>query len=422
MNFIKNLLKPKENYTLVTHPDHEYHVSPEISPANIVLAKQQKGNGHLQEILGLFRKLITDNDNLAGNVDIRKEAAKACDYKFAHELTDKQEEYFASVLEDHLPAFIDQTLELKLFGALFRQIYYKHEDGFWWIDGFEQYKDIDLRIKNKELKLYVEDAPKDLPELNFIRKYNETSVLESLLKYYCFFSFAINNWAQFTETYGKPIRIGKYQPGADPKDQSVLRSMVASLGTDLSAVIPETTLIEFIESKTKSGTSDLYKTLVEFVESRETRRILGQTMTTKESEYAGYAQAKVQDLVRIDLLVADLRDASNYVSDILTRLNRINFADQKVRVELFTPRSIDFEKRIRIDTRLNNIIEIDPEYFYETYSIPEPKGGMKKKEPAALPPVDMKAGNLPLALTEENMQKVISTAERLKKKSKNMKT
>jgi Mu-like prophage protein gp29 len=385
MNFdFFNLFKPKTKpVTLITQPENEPIIRPEISPSNILFAKSQMDAGYYKDIYALFQRLIADNDNLAGCIDIRKEAAKACEYRFATELSTKQEEFFENLLSDFLSDLISQSIDLKLQGILFRQVHYKFQDNLYFLDRFESYKNLDMRLKNKKISLYIEDKEIALPELNFVFLHKDNSVLESLLKYYCFFSFAINNWVQYTESYGKPVRIGKYQPGSSPKEINILKQMVASLGSDLAAVIPDNTLIEFVESQQKSASSSLYKDLANFLEDRETRRILGETMSTKEAQNAGFAQSKVQDLVRKDVLAGDLADASRYVSWFLSRFNRINFADQPVRIELFPPKTVDLSQRINIDKQLNNIIDIDPDYFYGTYNIPSPEGGMKIKQTPA---------------------------------------
>ena len=364
--------------TVITQNESEFVIQPELTPDAIIIAKMLKAQGQYKSILALFLKLLNDNDNLAGNIDIRKEAAKNCKYRLP-ELPENQKEYFEDILDSFMTDFIEQTIDLKMQGILFQQMLFEIKEGVYFPKSFKSYKNIDLRIVNDEVTLFIDDKKKVLPELNFIIYHKDKAILESLLKYYVFFSFALNNWAQFTETYGKPTRIGKYNPGSNKNDIAILKSMVTSLGTDLSAVIPDTTLIEFLESQHKSGSADLYKDLANFVEERETRRILGQTMTTKESSNAGFAQATVQNLVRQDILVADLRDASHLISDILTRLNNLNFNSDKIKVEIFSPKIIDPNTRITVDEKLNNIINIDPKYFYETYEIPEPEDGMSFK-------------------------------------------
>jgi SPP1 gp7 family putative phage head morphogenesis protein len=418
MNLLNLLKKPKPVVLFSQENDQTFNITPDITPDNVLMAKTEKESGNYQHILSIFKKLIKSNDNLAANIDIRKEAAKTAEYKITSKLSSKQQLFFDEFLDCFLPSLIEQSIDLKLHGVAFYQILYTLENSLYKPIGFESYKNLDLRLKNKKMALFIDDIFKPLPEPNFIIKYKDECILESLLKYYCFFSFAINNWAQLTETYGKPVRIGKYSPGTSQKDVNILKQMITSLGTDLSAVLPENTGIEFIDFKNKSGSADIYKTLVSFVEDRETRRILGQTMSTKESEYGGYAQARIQNLVREDILLGDLREASTYVSDFLTRINHINFGSDRITVKLTPVRLIDTSKKIQIDRRLNQIINIDPEYFYKTYDIPEPKDGMKKKitSPAPLQ-AHLKTTNIinSSKYIEKGLQKVIKSAQILKK-------
>ncbi len=337
--------------------------------------------GNLQSINDIYNKLYKHDDTLSGDTDVRVEALKSAEFILPEDLPKKQAEFFENFLIEFMPELINHALELKLKGNCFRQIIYK-KTKLIEIDHFESYKNLDLRVVNKELVLFVEDKIKRLPELQFVRLWQDTSVYESIIKYYAFISFALNNWASFTETYGKPIRIGKYKVGSSKEEKAGLMEMVKNLGSDLSAVISDNTLIEFAEFKNTTASSNLYNDLLNFCKKAITKRILGQTLTTQTENVGSYAQAKVHDMVRQDILQADIRDAQHYISFICTRLNQLNFNNENIKVKLSLPTKIDLAERIAIDEKLNKIIEIPPEYFYETYNIQPPKEGMKKKEAA----------------------------------------
>lgn len=350
-----------------------------INPHSIQFALHQAENGNLSQILGLYRQLYKYDDNLAADTDVRKEAAKSANFVLPDTLSKQQHLYFTDFLKKFLPTLVDHMVELKLRGALFKQVIYSQNNGLIVVDAFESYKNLDLRVDNNKLVLFDNDKHVLLSDLKFVAIYNDCPVYESLLKYYAFTSFALNNWASFMEIYGKPIRVGKYLPGTSQAEKDQLWNMIQSLGTDLAAMISENTVIEFVEHKSVNASSDLYHSLLKFCRESVTKRILGQTLTTTSQATGSYAMAKVHELVRQDILSGDLRDIALYVSDICTRLNKINFNQDRVEVTLNIVTKTDLEKRIVIDSKLNDIIVIDDDYWYQTYNIPKPVSTKKTK-------------------------------------------
>ncbi len=376
---LMNLFK-KTNTTILTQTKIEESKplwTTNVTPGEIALAMIKSHNGYLRYLNNLYDKLYKYDDNLAGDTDVRIEALKSANYILPEGLSKQQTHFFTSFLDKFFTTLVDHTLELKLRGNLFKQIVFALENNLYTIEKFISYKNLDLRAVNHELAFYVDDEKKTLSDDKFVRIFKDSAVYESIIKYYAFFSFALNNWASFIETYGKPIRIGKYKPGSTKDEVRKLKEMIKNLGSDLGAVISDNTLIEFADFKNARANSELYDNLLNFCKKAISKRILGQTLTTNTETTGSYAQAKVHDMVRKDILQADLRDCSNYISQICSRLNRLNFSDNDIKIELSLPEHIDLSTKITIDTQLNNIIQIGPDYWYNTYNIPIPKSGAK---------------------------------------------
>jgi phage gp29-like protein len=77
------------------------------------------------------------------------------------------------------------------------------------------------------------------------------------LYYWMLKSYDVTSWAAFIDRYGYPIRIGKYGKKATEQDRATLKRAVAAIGQDFGAVIPESALLEIIESKHASETSNV---------------------------------------------------------------------------------------------------------------------------------------------------------------------
>jgi phage gp29-like protein len=70
---------------------------------------------------------------------------------------------------------------------------------------------------------------------------------------YLFKNYVLKDWVTFAEIFGQPLRLGKYSPGATESDKQALLSAVANIGTDAAAIIPESMLIEFVETRGAGG-------------------------------------------------------------------------------------------------------------------------------------------------------------------------
>ncbi len=150
----------------------------------------------------------------------------------------------------------------------------------------------------------------------------------SALWAWVFKSYALRDWASFTELYGQPIRIGKYEQGATREDIAVLKSAVFELGSDAGAVIPAGMALEIIESGAKAASADLYQGLIEYLDRQVSKAVLGQTLTTDQGDTGSLAQARVHDEVRADLIRADARAlAATLTRDLIEPMVRLNLPD-----------------------------------------------------------------------------------------------
>jgi phage gp29-like protein len=102
------------------------------------------------------------------------------------------------------------------------------------------------------------------------------------LYYWMLKSYDVTSWAAFIDRYGYPIRIGKYGKKFTEADRLTLKRAVANIGQDFGAVIPESAELEIIESKHASETSNVYKSMADWVDKQISKLVLGQTMTTDD--------------------------------------------------------------------------------------------------------------------------------------------
>lgn len=209
--------------------------------------------------------------------------------------------------------------------------------------GFFRYEHLGEKLKL--IDPYTQELS-DLPENKFIihqpKNHTGVQILSGLaipaLFYLLIKYYDITSWAAFIDRFGYPLRLGKYSPKATEEDINTLRKAVASIGSDFGAVIPESAILEIIESKTTQSTSDTYEKLADFVNKEISKLVLGQTMTSESG--SSYSQAQIHNEVREDIAKSDIRQVMETLnSQLIVPYCKFNFGmlENYPRLELFKP-------------------------------------------------------------------------------------
>jgi len=162
---------------------------------------------------------------------------------------------------------------------------------------------------------------------------------------YLFKNYVLKDWITFTEVFGQPVRVGKYQPGASEQDKQALLNAVSRIGSDAAAIMPESMVMEFVEAH-QNGSSELYQSFCEYLDAQVSKAVLGQTLTTDMPRAGGgsRAAAQVHEGVRRDILNADARRlAATLARDLVRPIVELNMGPQKQypRIELGLPDGSD---------------------------------------------------------------------------------
>lgn len=129
--------------------------------------------------------------------------------------------------------------------------------------------------------------------------------------------YTIKDWLAFAEVFGMPLRLGKYGPGASEQDKAVLRMAVANLGTDAAAIFPQGMEIELVEAG-KSGSTDFFQRLADYLDAQVSRGILGQTATTQGTP-GKLGNEEAQKEVREDIRDDDAEQVEETINRDLVR-------------------------------------------------------------------------------------------------------
>ena len=197
---------------------------------------------------------------------------------------------------------------------------------------------------------------------------------------YLFKNYDFKDWITFAEIYAQPLRVGKYPNSASEQEKDVLLQAVANMGTDAAAIIPETMLIEFVESQGKQGSTDLYERLARFCDEQMSKGITGQTLSSDaKATGLGSGVSDLQGDVRHDIKLSDARQLSGTLSrDIARPLVDLNIGpvDRYPRISVIVEDTDDLtELAANVKTMVEVGLPVPASWAYKKFNIPEPKKG-----------------------------------------------
>jgi phage gp29-like protein len=134
-------------------------------------------------------------------------------------------------------------------------------------------------------------------------------------------------------------------------------------------VHPEGTKINFIESKSQSGSSDLYEKLITTCNNEVSKLVLGNTLTTEVGSSGGNRSlGETMKESEIDIINADKKMLLNVLnSQLIPLFQKFGIA---IDGEFSFVESINLKDRIDLDIKINSACPIEPSYFEETYGVP----------------------------------------------------
>lgn len=164
------------------------------------------------------------------------------------------------------------------------------------------------------------------------------------LFYWLIKTYDVTSWAAFADRFGYPVRIGKYGRKATKEDIATLKRAVAAIGADVGAVIPDSMLIDIIESKTTANNAAVYQDIAEWVDKQLSKLVLGQTASA-EGTPGKLGDSQDQQTVRQDILKADVRQLEQTLNrDLVIPYIDFNFGKQerypKLRIKYVEPKNV----------------------------------------------------------------------------------
>lgn len=140
-------------------------------------------------------------------------------------------------------------------------------------------------------------------------------------------AYALGDFAEFLETFGLPIIIGKYFNGASPEEKASLFRAVTALGHDARAIMPLEMQIEVQKITGGSGGGETpHLAMIDWADKSQSKSILGGTLTSQaDGKTSTNALGNVHNEVRHDILKSDARQiAATLTRDLIYPMIALN--------------------------------------------------------------------------------------------------
>lgn len=367
-----------------------------LTPVRLARIFRAADEGDVLLQMELFEDMEEKDTHLFSQLQTRKLAVTGLDWEV--------QPYSESELDKEIATFVEQELNgLERLNDIFMDMLDAVGKGIsileidWDVrDGFNVIRDIEWVHPKKlvwdsmtdELKICTRDFPAGVgfPRNKFvIHKYKAKSghdsragILRVISWMYLFKNYTLKDWVSFCEVFGMPIRLGKYSQAASEDDKRQLMEAIYMIGTDAAGIIPDSAVIEFIESN-KTTSAEIYERLARYCDEQISKAVLGQTLTA-DSGGGSYAQGKVHNDVRKDLTVADAKAlAATIRRDIIGPLVEYNFGPtlNLPKFEFDCQEAEDLKETVEIYRTLvcDMGLKVPSQHVYEKFNIPKPKEG-----------------------------------------------
>ena len=186
------------------------------------------------------------------------------------------------------------------------------------------------------------------------------------------------DWADYGEVFGQPFAHGTYE---DDPTADLLTQAFEGAGFRRYVVSPKDAAVSYTEASSNTG-ADTFEKFKNAMNTELSTLILGQSMTTSEASFGGYAQGRIHKDVEASIIVDDIDEAVAELNEqLIPILELLGYNTKGGKFSVIDEDNMPLKDRIVIDTQVANIVPVSDDYFYETYGIPKPdKSEIDKKK------------------------------------------
>lgn len=315
-----------------------------LTPSRMGAIMRAADNGDLTEQHRLFADMEERDAHILCEMGKRKLAVMDLDWDIvpprnASAAEKANAEWLKEVLTDAVDPFEDLLLALMEgvgHGFAATELEWRQE-GKEWLPGFHPRPQEWFRLSQNRRALHLQDASADgtpLAPFGWVLHTHgkaktgylgRMGLYRALVWPFIYKAYGIGDFAEFLETYGLPIVMGKYYNGASPEERASLMRAVTALGHDARAIMPADMSIE-IAKVAADGSGTPHLAMVAWAEGAQSKAILGQVLSAEaKATGMGSGVADLHAEVRHDIRNADARQIAGTVTrDLLYPLLALN--------------------------------------------------------------------------------------------------
>lgn len=329
----------------------------------------------------VYRELRADA-HVGGCIRRRKAAVKALEWGIDREKAKSRvarsiESVFADL---DLSRIITEMLDAVLYGYQPMEVMWDRVGGLWVpvdvvgkpADWFVYDEDNQLRMRTRQHPIRGEE----LPPRKFLVPRQDASYdnpygfadLSMCFWPTTFKKGGLKFWVQFTEKYGAPWVIGKHPRSSSDAETNLLLDRLEEMVQDAVAVIPDDSSVEIKEAAGKSGSTEVYESLLHFCRSEVAIALLGQNQTTEASSNRASAQAGLE--VTRDIRDGDKAIVQEALNTLIRWMCELNFngAERPV-FGMWEQQEVDKALAERDERLVRAGAMLTPAYFKRAYNL-----------------------------------------------------
>lgn len=236
-----------------------------------------------------------------------------------------------------------------------------------------------ILIENQMIKINQSDQDgipyQDNPFVWVIGKKNDLGLMLKVSFYALIKKGNFGDWAQYSEIFGQPIRVVKYD-AFDDKTRIQLKQVLDESGSSLALMIPKQADFEIMDGKTSNGDGQLQERLKNACNNEMDVCLLGNTETTGNDNGGSNAKAKEQGKEQAKINKKDIKFLLSQLNDdkFLKILESYGFTVTGGRF-VIQPEQ-DPYKAQAVVTMIAQVKEfgtpVSDDYVYEVTGIPKP--------------------------------------------------
>lgn len=328
-------------------------------------------NHNRKNLYAIYEDILRDN-HLSGVIELRKAKVLGTNFNIFNpdgtlykDNKKFQSKWFYSFLEKALDELYYGFSLIQLDGIYKSNISSITQIPFIYVDIENSSVFTDL-ISNKKISYATNEYSKWLIEV--CDDPTSLGILADIVPLVIWKRTAMAAWAEYTEIFGMPIRIGRTSSNIET-DRQRLASFLKGLGKSAWAVIDESEEIEFVETS-HTDAYGVYKEYIQLINDEISKRILGGTQITDSTSGSGYAQSIVHDTQFNSKVKNDITKLTFLIQDVLfPTLVNLNIISEGLTFKFDIFETISLNDRIKIDAELNKIKTLDNNYLENTYRV-----------------------------------------------------